>query len=84
MSGVINFRSLLIILVLGLCHAPYAYGYVGPAGIGSVGILLVVVAVLLIGFLGLILQPVRILLRRRRLKKEQAGQAKEPDSSTRS
>ncbi len=48
--------------------------YVGPAGIGALGVLFVVVAVVLIGAVGLVLHPVRLILRRRRrLREEQQG-----------
>jgi hypothetical protein len=45
-------------------------GYVGPAGLGALGVLLLVVAVLLIGALGLVLHPIRLILRRRRRLRE--------------
>lgn len=45
--------------------------YVGPAGIGTLGVLLVVVLVLLVGAVGLVLYPVRLLLSYRRSAQEQ-------------
>jgi hypothetical protein len=49
------------------------FGYVGSAGIGALGVLLVVVAVLLIGAVGLVLHPIRVLLRRRRRLRQEQG-----------
>lgn len=60
-------------------------GYVGPAGIGTIGVFVVVVLVLLIGVVGLLLHPIRLVLRRRRrLREEQAdtqGEAVSADHS---
>ena len=47
--------------------------YVGPAGIGALGILLAVGAVVLIGAVGLVLHPIRLLLRYRRQKQQKEG-----------
>lgn len=46
-------------------------GYVGPAGIGALGVLLVVVLVLFVGLFGLVLYPLRLILARRRRLREQ-------------
>jgi len=53
-------------------------GYVGPAGVGGVGILILVGIVLLIGVIGLVLYPLRLWLRSRRV----ARQEPERDSQT--
>lgn len=55
--------------------------YVGPAGLGAVGVLLLVVAVLAIGALGLVLHPVRLYLRRRRRLREERDRPLEAAAS---
>jgi hypothetical protein len=54
-------------------------GYVGPAGLGAVGLLLIVVAVLFIGAFGLVLHPIRVFRRRRRLARVGASATPAPD-----
>jgi len=58
-----------------------ALGYVGPPGIGALGMLLIVAIVLLIGLVGLVLHPVRLILRRRRRLREDRERAAEETAS---
>ena len=63
-----------VLVISGIVSPPqgFALGYVGPAGVGALGVLLVVALVLVIGAVGLVLHPVRLILRhRRRLRQEQ-------------
>lgn len=71
MNSAMHGWTLLIAPALAPAHIDGLFGYVGPAGIGALGVLLVVLAVLLIGALGLVLHPIRLILRRRRLRREQ-------------
>ena len=41
------------------------FGYVGPAGIGALGVLAILIVVLLVGAVGLLLYPIRLVMRRR-------------------
>lgn len=79
-------QCLLPLIAAALVFAPadVAFGYVGPAGIGALGVLLVVSAVLLIGIVGLVLHPIRLLRRRRRLRNERHFTANDPNFSANS
>ena len=57
--------------------------YVGPAGIGALGVLLIVVLVLLIGAFGLVFYPIRLILgRRRRLRQESQNVNSSPEETS--
>jgi hypothetical protein len=79
LNSLLALASGLLSLSGGACLA-----YVGPAGIGALGILLVVVVVLLIGAFGLVLYPLRLILgRRRRLRQEAESAAHSSPLETR-
>ena len=46
------------------------FGYFGPGGVGALGLLVVVALVLVIGAVGLVLHPIRLILRHRRRLRE--------------
>lgn len=51
-------------LFIPIISSPLALlGYVGPPGIGALGMVLILAVVLLLGLVGLLLYPVRLLLR---------------------
>lgn len=47
--------------------------YVGPAGLGAMGVLLVVILVALLGAVGLVLHPIRLFLKHRRQQALETG-----------
>ena len=55
-----------ILAIAGCPAVTPALAYVGPAGIGFLGVLLAVVVVVLLGLVGLLLYPIRLMLRRRK------------------
>lgn len=59
-----------ILAVVGAIMAPAtAFAYVGPgAGLGMVGSLVAVLGAMLVALVGLVVLPVRLLLKRRRAK----------------
>ncbi|HEX6994175.1 MAG TPA: DUF6223 family protein [Gammaproteobacteria bacterium] len=58
--------------------APAADAYVGPgAGMGLVGIMLAFVAAILMGIVGLVLWPIRMVTHRRKSKREKSQEARD-------
>jgi hypothetical protein len=70
---------------VGLCacvFAPAAFAYVGPgAGLGVLGAMLAIFAAVLATIVGLVLWPVRMLMRRRR-RNAAAHDAQAPEASS--
>jgi len=70
--------SVAIVLGVGLlvmALAPSALAYVGPgAGLGMLGALFAVMIAVLATVVGLVLWPLRMLIRRRKAKAETAGE----------
>ena len=63
--------NFLLFIVLAAAAAP-AYAYMGPgAGLGMLGSLVAVAGALLLAVFGLLVLPVRIILKRRRKAAEQ-------------
>jgi Tfp pilus assembly protein PilV len=59
----------------------FSLGYVGPAGIGLIGVLIAVVLVVLVGVLGLVLYPMRVMMRRKKLREQNAAAGKTANAS---